>query len=212
MSIQSVRLGASYTAGNGDMQRGAERYNPAGCSPLASMNSSIAFSREWAMPSGDTFTVPPIGEFVRKYLAQSKISVDPFARNNQWATFTNDLSRNTLAERHMDAPDFLAKLVTEGVKDIDLAIIDPPYSPRQVAEHYRSIGLAASKADTQIAGLYARTRSALLPLLAPQATVLSFGWNSAGMGKQHGFEIREVLLVAHGGAHNDTICIAETRP
>jgi hypothetical protein len=175
------------------------------------MNSSIAFNREWAMPSGDTFTVRPIGDFVRKYLAQSKVSVDPFARNNKWATYTNDLSRNTLAQRHMDAPGFLVQLAAEGVCDVDLAIIDPPYSPRQVAEHYRSIGLAASKADTQIASLYARTRSALLPLLAPHATVLSFGWNSAGMGKQHGFAIREVLLVAHGGAHNDTICIAEKR-
>jgi hypothetical protein len=37
--------------------------------------------------------------------------------------------------------------------------------------------------------------------------VLSFGWNSAGMGDF--FEPVELLLVAHGGAHNDTICVAE---
>lgn len=37
--------------------------------------------------------------------------------------------------------------------------------------------------------------------------VLSFGWNSAGMGD--GFRHLELLLVAHGGAHNDTICLAE---
>lgn len=39
------------------------------------------------------------------------------------------------------------------------------------------------------------------------ANLLSFGWNSCGMGE--GFELLEILLVAHGGAHNDTICLAE---
>ena len=43
------------------------------------------------------------------------------------------------------------------------------------------------------------------------AIVLSFGWNSAGMGKWSGFEQIELLLVCHGGAHNDTICLAERR-
>jgi len=41
--------------------------------------------------------------------------------------------------------------------------------------------------------------------------VLSFGWNSVGMGITRGYEIVEILLVCHGGAHNDTICIAEKK-
>jgi hypothetical protein len=41
--------------------------------------------------------------------------------------------------------------------------------------------------------------------------VLSFGWNSAGMGKKYGFEQIEIMLVCHGAAHNDTICLAERR-
>jgi hypothetical protein len=31
------------------------------------------------------------------------------------------------------------------------------------------------------------------------------------MGRARGFEILELMLVAHGGAHNDTICVAEQR-
>lgn len=34
----------------------------------------------------------------------------------------------------------------------------------------------------------------------------------AGIGgnrKQRGFEIIEILLIAHGGNHNDTICVVE---
>jgi hypothetical protein len=59
------------------------------------------------MPSGDTFSVAPIGAFVQKYLARSSVSVDPFARNNAWATYTNDINLKTSAQRHMDAEVFL---------------------------------------------------------------------------------------------------------
>lgn len=60
--------------------------------------------------------------------------------------------------------------------------------------------------DTQSA-FYTRIRSAARALCKKGTTVLSFGWNSTGMGA--GFEQREILLVAHGGSHNDTICTAE---
>ena len=41
--------------------------------------------------------------------------------------------------------------------------------------------------------------------------VISCGWNTQGMGKQNGFEIIEILLVCHGGAHNDTIVTVERK-
>ncbi len=63
--------------------------------------------------------------------------------------------------------------------------------------------------ETQNAALYARVRNAIKPLLTPGAIVLSFGWNSAGMGLGRGFELIELMTVCHGAAHNDTICIAE---
>lgn len=173
-------------------------------------DSSPRFSRVWAMPSSDTFSIAPIGEFVQRYLIESATSIDPFARNNQWATYTNDINPETSAGYHMDAVEFLEQMNRPSMAGkFDLAILDPPYSPRQISEAYRAAGLTAGMADTQNAALYARVRAALLPLLAPNAIVLSFGWNSAGMGK--GWRQLEILLVAHGGAHNDTICLAEQR-
>lgn len=173
---------------------------------------SVAFSREWAMPNGDTFSVKPIGAFVHRYLKRSKVSVDPFARNNEWATYTNDINPKTKARQHMDAEAFLLELQAQGLNgSIDMAILDPPYSPRQISECYKEAGLTVGMKDTQNSVLYSRVKAALAPLLSPSATVLSFGWNSAGMGKKYGFTPLEYLLVAHGGAHNDTICMAETR-
>ena len=170
----------------------------------------MELSRVWAMPSADTFSVPPIGDFVKKYLDNANVSCDPFARNNRWATHTNDLNPKTEAEYHMDAADFLRILATRGVK-CDVAIFDPPYSPRQISECYQSVGRKVGMVGTQSSVLYSRVRTALMDVLTDDAVVLSFGWNSSGMGRKHGFEIVEILLVAHGGAHNDTICMAERR-
>lgn len=41
--------------------------------------------------------------------------------------------------------------------------------------------------------------------------VISFGWNSTGIGKKYGFEKIEILLVAHGSQHNDTIVVVERK-
>lgn len=174
------------------------------------MSGRIPIARAFAGPSSDTFDVPPIAGFVQKYLLGSKCSVDPFARNKRWATHTNDLNPDTAAKSHMDAEDFLRVLSANGVK-ADLVIFDPPYSPRQIAECYSGIGKSVTMQDTQNCVLYSRVRSQIPSVLSPSGVVLSFGWNSNGMGRKHGFEIIEILLCAHGAAHNDTICMAERR-
>ena len=166
--------------------------------------AAVKFSREWAMPNADTFSVPPIGDFVKRYL--TGISVDPFARNKRWATHTNDLNPTTDAEHHMDAVAFLDMLAALSVQ-ADCIVLDPPYSPRQISECYKAAGLTVGMADTQNAALYSRVHTAARKLCKPGTLILSFGWNSCGMGKE--FEPLELLLVAHGGAYNDTICLAE---
>lgn len=170
----------------------------------------IVFSRVWAMPTPDTFDIPEIRGFVQKYLIKSQISVDCFSRNKRWTTYTNDLNPNTAAEHHMDAEDFLMMLASKGIR-CDLAILDPPYSPRQISECYHEAGMNVGMKETQNAAFYSRVKNATLALLNPEAIVLSFGWNTNGMGKKHGFEIVEILIVAHGSAHNDTLCMAEKR-
>jgi hypothetical protein len=161
----------------------------------------------WDMPNCETFNVPCIAQFVKWYLSKSKVSIDPFSRNKRWATYTNDLDPNTAAESHLDAEEFLIGL--RGHVVADLVLLDPPYSPRQISECYKNIGKEVGIADTQSSVLYSRVRSAIYPLICEGGVVLSFGWNSVGMGK--GWEIEQILMVCHGGAHNDTICIAERK-
>lgn len=162
--------------------------------------------RAWAMPSADTFDIPPIASFVNRYL--SGVSVDPFARNKRWATYTNDLNPETSAEWHMDAVEFLQMLADQKVA-ADCVLFDPPYSPRQIAECYAAAGLKASMADTQSARFKKQCRECIRKIVKPGGVVLSFGWNTVGVGPD--FAPEEILIVCHGGDHNDTLCVAERR-
>jgi len=171
---------------------------------------TVAFSRHFAMPSAETFGIKPIGAFVRGYLAKATVSVDPFARNRDWATYTNDINPATSAQSHQDAEAFLADLEAKKVS-ADLVLFDPPYSPRQVKEHYEAAGLVVTKEDTQSGRLFRRVRDAIDKIVSPGGIVLSFGWQSVGMGTGRKYELIETMLVAHGGGHNDTICIAERK-
>ena len=168
----------------------------------------MVITRSWSMPSPDTFSVPPIRDFVVRWLRG--VSVDPFARNSTLATYTNDLNPDTTAQEHRDAEEFLRSLAHRAIV-VNTGLFDPPYSPRQISECYKQVGREVGIEGTQNARLYKRVRDALDTLIAPGGVALSFGWNSAGMGKSRGYEIEEILLVAHGGAHNDTICVAERK-
>lgn len=169
----------------------------------------MKMNRVWAMPSPWTFSIPPIKAFIERYLSPELVVVDPFCGNSKLATITNDLNPDTPADSHTDAETFLRDLKEQYERKVHVVLFDPPYSPRQVSECYKNVGKTVTMKDTQTACLYKRVRDAIPPLLTSGGLVFSFGWNSVGMGKVRGFEILEILLVSHGGAHNDTICVVE---
>jgi hypothetical protein len=168
-------------------------------------------SREWAMPSADTLSIPPIADFVSRWLKGAPVVVDPFARDSLVGTLRNDLNPDTAAQYHEDAIAFLDRMIADGVR-ADAAIFDPPYSPRQIVECYKHVGRELKgMEDTQHPRLTTACRNRIEQLLRPGGVVLSFGWNSCGMGAKRGFALREIVIVAHGGSHNDTICVAEVK-
>ncbi len=170
----------------------------------------MIITRKWAMPNRNTFDIKPIHDFVWKYLQMTKISIDPFARNKRWATYTNDLNPNTKAEYHMEADKFLKMLIDKGVK-ADLIIFDPPYSLRQTKEIYDSYGINGFTQKHSQNGHWGIEKKLCNELLLPGGYFLHFGWHTNGLGKKYNCEIKEILIVAHGRAHNDTLCMAEQK-
>lgn len=163
------------------------------------------------MPNKSTFNCAPIGDFVQKYITHFEPIVDPFCGQNPFSLkFSNDLNPEAPTEFHLDAVEFLQSMQKAG-HTFQLGIFDPPWTVRQWVECYKGVGLKVGMQDTQIPRTNKIVRNALDPLIKPGGVVLSFGYHSNGMGKTRGYELLEILLVAHGGVHYDSICIAEMK-
>lgn len=166
----------------------------------------IDIQRQWAMPNKNTFDIKPIKELIQSELTNGTW-IDPFANQNKLATITNDLNQDFDTDYHMDALDFLKTFQNESV---DGVLYDPPYSPRQVTECYQGVGMNVTSETTR-ASFWGNQKKEISRIVKPGGKVITFGWNSGGIGRKYGFEITRILLVPHGGWHNDTICTVEVK-
>lgn len=151
--------------------------------------SDIKLERAWAMPNKNTFDIAPIKKMLEEEIDNDLLWIDPFA------------------DYHMDALEFLK---TFNDCSVDGVLYDPPYSPRQISECYKNIGLEVSNKTTQ-STFWSNQKKEISRIVKLGGKVISFGWNSGGIGMKYGFEIERILLVAHGGWHNDTICTIERK-
>jgi hypothetical protein len=173
---------------------------------MATKISKMIITRTWAMPNKQTFDIKPIKELIERHRIDG-VTIDPFANKNRLASITNDLDPQYGCDFNLDAKDFLKQFEDSSV---DMVYFDPPYSPRQVSECYKALGKTVNMETTQ-ASFWSNMKDEIARIVKPGGIVLSFGWNSMGIGKTRRFEMVEVLLVPHGGAHNDTICVVERK-
>jgi hypothetical protein len=163
------------------------------------------------MPNKWTFTIKPIRELLQREVGtlmfMNGLWCDPFAGRNSPAQIRNDLDPANPAEFHLDAIEFL-KLQESG--KYDGVLLDPPYSLRQVSEHYKKAGIKINGWHTS-AGWTSKIKDEAARIIKLGGKCISFGWNSMGLGKNRGFEMIEILLVPHGGSKNDTICTVEVK-
>lgn len=171
------------------------------------LNKKITIERIWAMPNKNTFSIKPINDLILNEVNLENIWLDPFANKNKLATITNDLNPEFDTDYHLDALDFL-KLFADS--SIDGVLYDPPYSPRQVSECYNKVGYNVTW-DTTKASFWGNHKREISRIVKLGGKVITFGWNSGGIGYTYGFEISKILLVPHGGWHNDTICTVEVK-
>lgn len=169
-------------------------------------NNGIVMERVWAMPNKNTFEIKPIKALIEEELTDG-LWIDPFANRNKLATVTNDLNTEYDTDYHMDALDFMKMFEDNSVEGV---LYDPPYSPRQVSECYNNVGYNVTW-DTTKASFWGNHKREISRIVKLGGKVITFGWNSGGIGNKYGFEIERILLVPHGGWHNDTICTVEVK-
>ena len=108
--------------------------------------NDIKIERAWGMPNKNTFDIHPIKKMLKEEVDSDLLWIDPFANKNKIASITNDLNPEFDTDYHMDALEFLK---TFDDCSIDGVLYDPPYSPRQISECYKNIGLEVSNKTTQ---------------------------------------------------------------
>ena len=147
----------------------------------------MIIERYWAMPSHQTFTIKPFKELIEKELGSEYIDPFPYPFKQ-------------------DAIEYL-KTIEDNSKNY--LVFDPPYSQRQLREMYDNNGLSLDNPMNN--SYWANCRKEISRIIKKNGKVISFGWNSNGIGKKYGFEITKVVLVAHGSQHNDTIATVEMK-
>ena len=161
----------------------------------------MKINKVWAMPNKWTFTIKPIKELLLKYQAgRDGQWADPFCGENSLANLTNDINPAVRSTQNIDALEFLKNLCDGYFTGI---LYDPPYSITQ-ARMYGKKEFSSMK-------YWADCKNEMARAIKPGGLAICFGWNSNGLGKNRGFEMIEILLVAHGGSKNDTICTVEKK-
>ena len=147
----------------------------------------MIIERYWAMPSHQTFTIKPFKELIEKELGSEYIDPFPYPFKQDAIEYLKTIEDNS--ENYL--------------------VFDPPYSQRQLREMYDNNGLSLDNPMNN--SYWANCRKEISRIIKKNGKVISFGWNSNGIGKKYGFEITKVVLVAHGSQHNDTIATVEVK-
>ena len=111
-----------------------------------------------------------------------------------------DLNKDVPADYYMDAYSFVLMAKEKGWK-YDTVVFDPPYNLRKSREKY--FGVYTSELR--------KIKTELPSIINTGGTVISYGYDTTGMGRQRGFELIHVCVVNHSGDHNDTLCIIERK-
>lgn len=166
----------------------------------------MKIERVFAFPNANTFQIKPIRKLIYEEM-KGEITIDPFANEAKMAKITNDLDPQYDTDYHLEALDFLKLFETES---IDAVLYDPPYSPRQISEHYKSLGMDVNMETTQ-ASYWSVLEKEMGRIVKPGGIVITCRWNSKGVGKKYGFKIKRILLVNHEDYRNDTIVVVDKK-
>ena len=162
------------------------------------------------MPNKYTFKMNCVRELLLRYTLNGTGWVDPFCGVYSIAEWRNDIDESKPAESHKDGLEYLKSLLSNTFAG---ACFDPPYSPEQCLRIYKPISRAGKKTwgTGGKATYHAACKDEIARIIVPNGIVISFGWDTNGIGKKRGFEIVEVLDICHGACHNDTLVTVERK-
>jgi hypothetical protein len=142
------------------------------------------------------------------------VGIDGFAResfvNDLECFITNDLNPEFNCDYNLEWKDF-AKIIEErtlqGFRPPDLVFFDPPYSLRQLKDHYDGIGKDLELWQTH--NMWKTGKDAIAKTMPVGSRVVSFGWTTSGFGHKRGFE-KVAIYVFEQAAREDRYALLVT--
>lgn len=155
-------------------------------------------------PRRYTFSTAPIANWIRMKTQNGSV-LNLFSGKTRLYDYIHEITEtrvDTNADMKpdylMDANDFLDLAIQKGFK-YNTIILDPPYTYRKSMEKY----------DGKIISNFQRVKEKIPEIIETNGNVISCGYHSVVMGKSRNFEVKDILLISHGGAHHDTIITNE---
>ena len=95
----------------------------------------------------------------------------------------NDLDSTCIADYHIPAIKLIQQFIRDNDKKFNTILLDPPYSERKSMEYYE--GRKISR--------FTKILDLLPSILAENGIIMTFGYQSAIMGKKRGFEVEKYV-------------------
>lgn len=154
------------------------------------------------MPRKWTFQMPKTRAWVESHLTGDVLNLFGGVVRLPRAVH-NDIETRHLLDGDINRDAYDLSLWTDLSGHFDTVVFDPPYSAHQRVVSY---GLAGRRQQC-----VSHARDVVEYVLKPGGRVISLGWNSTGMSVGRGFSKLDLLVVNHGGSHNDTLVLLEKR-
>jgi hypothetical protein len=166
----------------------------------------MQFEYLWTMPNQWTFEIKEVQTILYSIVNKHKRILIPFAGQfrfpqtltPKYYTYIDIDSTRPKPCIYGDCLEVMAQRL-EG--QYDLIISDPPFC------FYQAIHTYNNKKMQDIS----KCKDLYDQLLISKGQILHFGFNTTGMGQKRGYMKEKIWVLNHGGSHNDTLILLETK-
>ena len=160
---------------------------------------TIAFTYLTQPPARYTFEMPQLKAWVEQWCRGQTLNLfGGKIRLKIDEEISNDIDTTMPTIHHMDAMQLVDSWTGP---PFDTIVLDPPYNLRKAREKYNG----------RFIGSFTKIKDHLIPIMAERARVISLGYDTVGMSRRRGFHKIAIVVVCHGGDHNDTLGVVEER-
>jgi len=131
----------------------------------------------------------------------NELILDLFARKCPWGTIRNDLNNKFLKKGFTNVCKDALQLTKEFKnEEVDIILLDPPFSTRQAIDKYEEVGRSNLYTDPKYMSTLG---SECTRILAHNGIIIKVGYNSNAPSKD--LTLKALMLSRYGASRNDVI-------